>query len=120
MAKGESKRRKVPGLIRVALADNVRFLMDQKYPGHPNKPKALAKDAGIGLYTVQRLLDGSTGANLDTIEAIATVFKVHPHELLTPMFGRDLQAGSARRPGPTQRARPTPSVRVQREQASDS
>lgn len=86
--KGEPKKKKIPGLIRVALADNVRQLMEEKYRMSPNKPRALAKDAGVGLYTVQRLLDASTGANLDTIEAVGKVFKVEAYELLTPLFAK--------------------------------
>lgn len=72
----------------MALADNVRQLMEEKYRMSPNKPRALAKDAGVGLYTVQRLLGASTGANLDTIEAVGKVFKAEAYELLTPLYAK--------------------------------
>lgn len=62
--------------------------MEDAYVGARDKPRALAKDAGVGLYTVQRILEGSSGANLDTIEAIGKVLQAEPYELLTPMYGK--------------------------------
>lgn len=88
---GKPKRKKIPGLVRAVLADNVRQLMDDKYRtgmDTGNKPRGLARDAGVGLYTVQRILDANTGANLDTVEAIGKVFKAEAYELLTPLYAK--------------------------------
>lgn len=83
-----SKRKtpKVPGFMRVVLAENVQRLMDIHYPDSRNRPKALAKDAGVSLSTVQRILgqQGGTGATLDNIEAVANAFELSAYQILIP------------------------------------
>lgn len=45
---------------------------------------ALAKDAGVSLSTIQRVLSKESGASLDNIEAIAAAFDVSVYQLLIP------------------------------------
>lgn len=100
---GIRKKPKVPGLTRVALAENVRYLMEQEYIASRDKPRSLAQDAGVGLYTVQRILEATSGANLDTIEAIGRVFHVEPHELLTPNFAKKRRQSDTGEPNQRER-----------------
>lgn len=76
------RRKKHVGKVRKVLAHNLKSLMKQRYPDHPNRPLALAKDARISLSSVQRTMEARTGASVDTIEAIAIVFGVQPFQLL--------------------------------------
>lgn len=78
------KKRKVPGFMREVLALNITNLMQQHYRDSPNKPLKLAKEAGVSLSTVQRLINKETGATLDNIEAIAAAFQLSAYQLLLP------------------------------------
>lgn len=82
--KGQAKRRKVPGEMREVLAQNVGRMMEERYKEHPNRVLSLARDAGVSLSSVQRVLGRETGASLDTIEAIAKVFGLPPFQMLVP------------------------------------
>lgn len=82
--KGQTKTPKVPGFMRHILAVNVARLMEVHYAAYSNRPKQLAKDAHVSLSTVQRIVAGSTGANLDGIEAIANAFDLSAYQLLIP------------------------------------
>lgn len=79
---GATKRRKVEGFMRSILATNVKSLLAAHYPTSTNRPLALAKDAGVSLSTVQRVLAEDVGASLDVVEAIATVFHLSAYQLL--------------------------------------
>lgn len=87
--KGKTKRPKTPGFMRQVLAANVRLLMLQRYRDSQNKPKALAKDAGVSLSTVQRILAGANGTNLDNIEVVALALQVSSYQLLIPALHPD-------------------------------
>lgn len=82
--KGKKKTPKVPGFMRHILADNAKKLMALHYRDSPNKPMALAKDAGLSLSTVQRILAGQTGATLDNIESLAAAFQASAYQMLIP------------------------------------
>ncbi len=71
-------------MMRAVFAGNTNRLMARYYRNAANQPKALAKDAGVSLSTVQRILDGKTGATLDNIEAIAGAFRLSAYQLLVP------------------------------------
>lgn len=60
--------------------------MESHYRESGNKPKALAKDAGVSLSTVQRILASETGATLDNIESIAGAFQLSAYQVLVPML----------------------------------
>lgn len=78
------KKRKVPGFMREVLAQNISNLMQHHYRAESNKPLKLAKEAGVSLSTVQRLINKETGATLDNIEAIALAFQLSAYQLLLP------------------------------------
>ena len=82
--KRSPKKPKVPGVTRHVLADNVRKLLGSKYPTIENKNGALAKDAGISLSSVQRVLQAETGPSLDNVELLAIAFDVQVYQLLLP------------------------------------
>lgn len=79
---GKPKKRKVAGFMREVLGQNVYLLMPVHYKEVSNKPLTLAKDAGVSLSTVQRILEKRTGASLDNIEAIAGVFGLSTYQIL--------------------------------------
>lgn len=70
--------------MRHVLARNVRALMDKRYAEVGDRPTALAKAANTSLSTIQRVLRAGTGASIDTIEAIASVFELSAYQLLIP------------------------------------
>ena len=80
----QPKRRKIPGFMREVLAQNVRKLVAHHFSDSRNKPMALAKAAGVSLSTAQRIMASETGASLDNIEAIASVFDLSAYQLLVP------------------------------------
>jgi transcriptional regulator with XRE-family HTH domain len=82
--KGRKKTPKVPGFMRTILAANLKKLLERDYRDNPNKPKALAADAGVSLSTVQRIVNAEVGASLDNIESIAAVFDLSPYQILVP------------------------------------
>lgn len=78
------KKIKAKGIARAVFAQNVKQLMELRYPLGRNKPKSLAIEAGVSLSTVQRAIGGETAPTLDTVEAIADVFKISPARMLQP------------------------------------
>jgi transcriptional regulator with XRE-family HTH domain len=77
-------------VLRRIVADNVTALMDERYASEPNKTsrqRALARDAGVSLSTVQRIVGSEVGASIDNMESLAKVFRVPPAALLTPYAG---------------------------------
>lgn len=81
---GDTRKKKIPGIMRGVLAANVMALMTQEFSERDNKPLALAKAAGLSLSSVQRTLSGETGASIDTIERIALALGVSPYQLILP------------------------------------
>lgn len=88
--KGQSKITKLPGFMRLVVAENVKGLMDVRFRESRNRPKALAeatgkpKEGGQSLSTIQRVLAGSIGASIDTLEAIAKALDVSLYQLMIP------------------------------------
>lgn len=70
--------------MRSVLAANVDRLMAHHFASERNKPMALAKKAGLTLSSVQRVLNESNSANLDTIERLALAFDLSVYQLLAP------------------------------------
>jgi transcriptional regulator with XRE-family HTH domain len=83
---GKKKTPKAPGFMRQVLAVNVSKLMEHHYRESGNKPRALAKDAGVSLSTIQRMLKAENGATIDNIEAVASAFRMSAYQLLLPML----------------------------------
>jgi hypothetical protein len=79
-----TRKRKQVGELRKQFAQNLARLMDQRYKESTNRPKALAKDTGFSLSSIQRTLDCETGATVDTIERYGEVFGLPPFQLLVP------------------------------------
>lgn len=84
MPKGVKKTPKIPGFMRTIVAENLKRLMVKHYAAIENKHKKLAKDAGVSLSTVQRIVKCETGASLDNIEALAGAFDLSAYQLLIP------------------------------------
>lgn len=78
------KTPKVAGFMRSVLAQNLEKLMEVHLKDETNKPMALQKLCGVKKSTVQRILARSTGANLETLEAIAGAFGLSVYQLLIP------------------------------------
>ena len=53
---------------------------------------ALAERAGIGRRSLGHIEKGESNAQVDTLAAIAKVFRIEPWRLLAPNLGRDLVA----------------------------
>lgn len=87
------------GDYKKIFAESVKDLMEIKYETSSNKPKALAKDAGISLSSVQRAISGETAPNLDTVEAIVNALGSSPATMLqqevTILQGADGHARSS-------------------------
>lgn len=86
---GKTKELKVPGLMREIVKANVRALMNLAYKESRNRPRALAKDAGLSLSSVQRILDATTGASIDNLEAVASALDVSLYQLMLPNLDAD-------------------------------
>ena len=80
----QTRKKKVPWIMRDILAANVKSLMEREFDGCDNKPMTLAKKADVSLSTVQRLLNCEAGASVDTIEAVALALGCSPYQLLLP------------------------------------
>jgi DNA-binding Xre family transcriptional regulator len=74
----QGQKRELDKGLRSVVADNVQRLMQGKI----DSATALAKEAGVGRRTVDRLLDCNTAANLDTLQAVAAALNVQPWELV--------------------------------------
>lgn len=82
--KGKPKTRKVPGILRYVVAENVNRRMGEVYRGRSNIVKCLAVDSGVAMSTVQRILAGTVGASIDNLEAVASALRVQTYQLLIP------------------------------------
>lgn len=75
--------------MRTVLAANVRALTEHQYRSEPTatgRLRLLSKDSGLTLSSLQRVMDGSTGATIDTIEQLSTAFGVQVYQLLSPQL----------------------------------
>src|SRR5690606_12347568 len=80
---------KQAGVMRNFLAYNVWERMQIQFPlsEHGNKTRqivALAAEARCSKSTVQRILKGETGLNLDHIEKVAEALDIMVYQLLLP------------------------------------
>lgn len=85
--KGKKKQQKPDSIYRAVLARNVKALMEFHFAESSNKPLAVARATGTGglsKSTVQRILAGTIGVNLETLDLIATALNVLPYQLLLP------------------------------------
>jgi transcriptional regulator with XRE-family HTH domain len=84
---GQTKRKKVPGFMRIVLGDNLSRLVDHHYRSLDNRTarlRALFKDSGVTVSSAQRIIDGETGATLDTLEQLALAFGVSVYQMVAP------------------------------------
>jgi transcriptional regulator with XRE-family HTH domain len=71
------------------LAQTVETLRDQRYEKLPNptaRNRQLAKDADVSSSQIERVIAGTLGTSVDTIDALAKALDVRPQDLLTPYF----------------------------------
>lgn len=81
------KSTKTPGFTRTILSANLIALLDHHYRSLPNitrRQKELAKDSGVTFSTIQRICDESVGANVETLELIASPFGLAVYQLFIP------------------------------------
>lgn len=69
--------------VRQVLARNLRQMMDAS-KDIDGKPFRLATSSGVGQATIDRMLTGKQYVRLDSIEAVARFFGVHPWMMLHP------------------------------------
>jgi transcriptional regulator with XRE-family HTH domain len=74
----------------VVLSKRLREAMDQRYPNSPNdtqKIAKLAKEAGVGRGTIQRILDpkthGPRSTGIEKVEQLAKALRVELSWMLT-------------------------------------
>lgn len=81
-----TKRPKFVALrTRRIVAENIKRRMNERYPNHSDKVKALAEDAGTSPSTVQRATDPEryqTGITIDILTKLAMGLRCEPDELL--------------------------------------
>lgn len=78
------KTPKVPGQLRKVIAANVDLMAQVEFRASPNKPMALALAAGVSKSTVQRIMAGDVGADLETLEKVAVALGLIPYQLFIP------------------------------------
>jgi len=81
---GKPKGPKYVSHMRKPVGDNVRALMERAFEMSSNKPRELAKRAGVSLSTVQRVISGEIGPSLDILEQLATALDVSTYQLVLP------------------------------------
>lgn len=75
--------------MRAVLVHNINNLLAIHFPNSRNLDRDLAKAAHVSLSTIQRIRAQLVGPSVDTLEAIAAVFKLSAYQLLIP--GLDAQ-----------------------------
>lgn len=78
------KSPKVPGQLRKVVAANVDLMAKIEFREEKNVPLALAQLAGVSKSTVQRIMSGDVGADLETIEKVAKALGLIPYQLFIP------------------------------------
>lgn len=76
--------RLVSKALREVVAANLKALMKAYAEDDLGTPAKIAKKVGLGRNTVKRMADAAHGSTLDTIEAVAGAFPVHPWQMLVP------------------------------------
>ena len=90
MAKGKTRRKKVPSNLRKVIAENVNKLADKVFAEAENVPVAIAeasKTARVNPLvksTVQRIMAAETSATLEQLEGLAEALEVSVYQLLIP------------------------------------
>ena len=77
--------------VRATLANNLRMLMDLRNPRW--KQTELAKAAGVSQRTISNMLagdDDKSGATLDRVDAVASVFGLNSWQLTMPGLPHDI------------------------------
>jgi hypothetical protein len=69
--------------LKKLLWENVRALMLDKY-GRENLT-LLAKEAGIGVASIQRIKEMQTSVGIDILEKVAKAFRMEPHQIICPV-----------------------------------
>ena len=82
--KGKRKPPKIPGVLRHIVGNNVRQLMEVRFHLQGDKVRALAAKSGIGKTSIDRIIKGQTGVNIDYIEDLAEALDVSSYQLLIP------------------------------------
>ena len=78
------KTPKVPGQLRRVVAGNVALMAQVEFRASNNVPLALAVAAGVSKSTVQRIMAGDVGADLETLEKVAAALGLIPYQLFIP------------------------------------
>jgi hypothetical protein len=84
---GQTKRKKAEGFMRAVVGANLSRLIDYQYRSIDTRTarlRALQKDCGVTLSSAQRIIDGTTGATLDTLEQLALALHVSVYQLVAP------------------------------------
>lgn len=71
-----------PGTMRAVVADNIKRRMEVCFEQSTNRPKSLAKEAGMSLSSIQRILSTEQAPTTDALEKIAIALDVAPYQLL--------------------------------------
>ena len=78
------KSPKVPGQLRKVIAANVGLMAQVEFRASRNVPLALAMAARVAKSTVQRIMAGEVGADLETLEKVAAALGLIPYQLFIP------------------------------------
>lgn len=78
----KTRKRKAPSPWRKVVSANVIQGMDREFPASPNKPRSLSKKSGVAFSTVQRVVNGTSGASVDILADLAAALRMAPHNLL--------------------------------------
>jgi hypothetical protein len=84
---GQTKRKKLPGFMRTVLGANLVKLIDHHYRSIDNRTgrlTALFKESSVSVSSVQRIIDGETGASLDTLEQLSLALGVSVYQMVAP------------------------------------
>jgi transcriptional regulator with XRE-family HTH domain len=84
LAMPKPKSPKVPGQLRRIVAANVDLMAKIEFRERPNVPLALAHASGVSKSTVQRIISGDVGADLETLEKVAKALGLIPYQLFIP------------------------------------
>ena len=87
--KRKKKAQKPDSIYRAILAKNVKALMEFHFAESKNRPLAVSRATGkdgLSKSTIQRILGGDIGVNLETLDLIATALNVLPYQLLLPVL----------------------------------
>jgi transcriptional regulator with XRE-family HTH domain len=90
MAKGRTRRKKVPSSLRIVIAENVRRRAEQVFIGATNMPVAIrmatadADSERMAKSNIQKVIAGKTSITLEQLDALARALDLSPYQLLIP------------------------------------